>query len=192
MPDDARREREVHPSRTHCGALSAAVETSDDGVRVSDHRGSVLYENVTLQHLLTEEHERRRVEEAMAAVGRAAILRPGDPFWLHVRTSRMEYRARGTALDRRRGAHGHVLVVWLRRCRPSHLTPEELRDRHGLTPREVRVATIVAGTRCGTRDIAEILGISPHTVRRHVEAVLRKLRVHSRAEVRERLRIPDL
>jgi DNA-binding CsgD family transcriptional regulator len=50
-----------------------------------------------------------------------------------------------------------------------------------LTPRERRVLVLVAGGKT-SRDIAEELGIRPRTVRTHVEHVLRKLGVHTRAE----------
>ena len=112
----------------------------------------------------------------------------GRPVTLQVRTSTGEYRLRGTAM---RGADGlrteGITVVWVRRCRPRVLTPQTLRARYGLTPREVRVAALMAA-RAGSREIAQALGISPHTARRHAEAVLKKLGVHSRAEIRERLR----
>jgi DNA-binding CsgD family transcriptional regulator len=107
---------------------------------------------------------------------------------LHVRTSTSEYRVRcATVGASDRGWEETTIVAWVRRCRPRHLTLETLRERYGLTPREVRVASLVAA-RSGSREIAEALGISAHTARRHAEAVLRKLGVHSRADVRERLR----
>lgn len=49
-----------------------------------------------------------------------------------------------------------------------------------LTPRQAMILRMISdGLR--NRDIAEQLGISPHTVRRHVEAVLRRLNVPNRA-----------
>ena len=61
-------------------------------------------------------------------------------------------------------------------------TPAMLAQRFGLTDREAEVAVLVAR---GERDrvIAQALGISHHTVRRHVERVLAKLNVHHRAAV---------
>ncbi len=58
----------------------------------------------------------------------------------------------------------------------------ELQRRYGLTPREADVALeIVGGGQ--NRDVADRLGLSLHTVRRHVERVLFKLQVHSRSSV---------
>jgi DNA-binding CsgD family transcriptional regulator len=56
-----------------------------------------------------------------------------------------------------------------------------------LTPRQLEVAQLLAdGLRNG--DIAEKLGISAHTVRRHMEAILRRLNVTNRAAAAKELR----
>jgi DNA-binding CsgD family transcriptional regulator len=55
----------------------------------------------------------------------------------------------------------------------------ELSRRFALTARESEVAALLA-SRLSTAEVAQALGISPHTARRHVEAVLRKLHVRSR------------
>jgi DNA-binding NarL/FixJ family response regulator len=49
----------------------------------------------------------------------------------------------------------------------------------GLTPRELEVVRLVAAGK-RNRDIASVLEISEHTVARHVQNVLGKLRVPSR------------
>ncbi len=59
-------------------------------------------------------------------------------------------------------------------------------ERYGLSAREGRVALQVAeGAR--NREIAAGMGLSVHTVRRHVEGVMKKLRVHTRSAVLPRL-----
>lgn len=56
-----------------------------------------------------------------------------------------------------------------------------------LTRRQLEVAQLLAdGLRNG--DIAEKLGISAHTVRRHMEAILRRLNVSNRAAAARELR----
>jgi PAS domain S-box-containing protein len=50
-----------------------------------------------------------------------------------------------------------------------------------LTPREREVLSLLAKGQ-NTRDIAHILVISPNTVRNHVQHILQKLHVHSRAD----------
>jgi PAS domain S-box-containing protein len=50
-----------------------------------------------------------------------------------------------------------------------------------LTPREREVLTLLAKGH-GTRDIGQLLSISPNTVRNHIQNILRKLQVHTRLE----------
>jgi DNA-binding CsgD family transcriptional regulator/tetratricopeptide (TPR) repeat protein len=52
-------------------------------------------------------------------------------------------------------------------------------EMHGLTPRELEVLRLVAGGKTN-REIASILVVSEHTVARHVQNILHKLRVSSR------------
>ena len=63
-------------------------------------------------------------------------------------------------------------------------------ERLGLTPREAEVAGLLA-RRLTSREIADRLSISPHTVRRHTERVLAKLGVRSRRDVEDVLGCPD-
>lgn len=60
--------------------------------------------------------------------------------------------------------------------------PHAIRQRFGLTPREIDVAHLLSD-RFPNQRIADRLGISIHTVRRHVEHILQKLGVTSRYDV---------
>jgi DNA-binding NarL/FixJ family response regulator len=91
------------------------------------------------------------------------------------------------------------LLARVRRLLPAPLT--DGRTAHKLTPREVHVLSLlVDGLR--QSEIAEKLFISPKTVGKHIEHILTKLGVHSRAQavavaVREELieihrRAPDV
>lgn len=51
-----------------------------------------------------------------------------------------------------------------------------------LTPRELEVLTLIAQG-LANREIAEILFISPHTVKNHVSNIYRKLGEHDRTKV---------
>lgn len=55
-----------------------------------------------------------------------------------------------------------------------------LRDRFALTGREAEVLLWIAGGKTN-RDIAEILGLSPRTVNKHLEGIFTKLGVENRA-----------
>jgi DNA-binding CsgD family transcriptional regulator len=59
-------------------------------------------------------------------------------------------------------------------------------ERYDLTPREAQVAQLLS-RRATNREIAEQLGVSPHTVRHHIEGVFAKLGVHSRRAIARRL-----
>jgi len=61
-------------------------------------------------------------------------------------------------------------------------SPAGLEATWGLTPREVEVALLLAEG-LSNRDLAEVLTISPHTARHHVQSVLDKLDVDSRSAV---------
>ena len=59
---------------------------------------------------------------------------------------------------------------------------EVIRTRHGLTARQAEVADLMAQRRT-TKEIARVLGIAHNTARRHCQAVLRRLGVHTRLDV---------
>ncbi|MBB4637962.1 response regulator [Longimicrobium terrae] len=65
---------------------------------------------------------------------------------------------------------------------PAALPDEALRERFGLTPRQIDVARLI-GEGLTNAEIAEKLGLSFFTVRAHTEQVLAKLAVPSRAGV---------
>ena len=58
-----------------------------------------------------------------------------------------------------------------------------------LSPREREVATLIAHG-CQSKEIARILGTSPHTVRKQTQAIFEKLQVRSRTEVALAVRGP--
>lgn len=64
----------------------------------------------------------------------------------------------------------------------TRATSRVLREKCGLTPRELEVARLLMAGRSNAA-IAESLGISPFTARHHTERILGKLGVRSRAEV---------
>ena len=62
------------------------------------------------------------------------------------------------------------------------LGDEELRERYGLTERQVAVARLVAEG-CTNAEVAERLGLSFYTARNHAEQVMLKLGVSNRSSV---------
>jgi DNA-binding CsgD family transcriptional regulator len=61
---------------------------------------------------------------------------------------------------------------------------DDLHRAYRLTPRESEIARILASERLSSGEIAQRLGISVHTARRHVDRILAKLQINSRRSVR--------
>jgi DNA-binding CsgD family transcriptional regulator len=76
--------------------------------------------------------------------------------------------------------------VIMRLAHDHEVTPAPSLARLGLTRREAQVARLLA-RRATNREVAEQLGVSPHTVRHHAENVFSKLGVHSRRAIAARL-----
>lgn len=117
----------------------------------------------------------------------------------HLRRGRSIHRDRSdisTAITRYRVSVGYVdtdskttpdtIVVLVGPLEVWRLSPRELAARFFLTSREMEAAQLLR-TGLSNRAIAAALGISVNTARRHVEHVLLKLGVHSRAAVAARL-----
>lgn len=71
----------------------------------------------------------------------------------------------------------------------SSLLRAELKTE--LTPREAEIVEQVSSG-ASTRQVAQQLAISPHTVRNHLKVIFRKLQVHSRGELINRVRASPL
>ena len=86
------------------------------------------------------------------------------------------------------GGGSYLVSVDTAACALS--SPEELMDQFQLTRAEARVALYLAEG-LSTDEVAVALSISRHTVRRHIEKVLRKLGVESRADIAARLSLRE-
>jgi DNA-binding CsgD family transcriptional regulator len=96
-------------------------------------------------------------------------------------------RFRNAVMIEGRGPQEPIMVVVVERGGlPGN---EDLRRRFDLTPRESDVARHMAD-RMSNEEIARRLGISVHTVRRHCERVLCKLKIRTRNEARSALLDP--
>lgn len=189
------------PPRTRDAALAAAIDTAEDGVRVTDRFGGVLHENRRLRDFVEQDTEGGMLVRGLRDAWHSVIERSRTnsssgrmhaddmrPVEIRLRTGSATYRVRATPVrEVSNRAIGDVLIVlWIRRNPHLQFVDPTKRVRYGLTAREWRVALLIsAGS--ATREIGESLGISVHTARRHIESVLRKLAIHSRAAVRDRL-----
>lgn len=84
------------------------------------------------------------------------------------------------------GSNDALRIAILERTCPIPKDDSFLVANYGLTCGEIRVAKAIAAGKTNFQ-IAALLGISEHTVKRHTEKILRKLAVVSRSEVREKL-----
>jgi DNA-binding CsgD family transcriptional regulator len=123
-------------------------------------------------------------ELARGALARAAAGGAGPQLTeLDVRTSRRMYRLNASVLGESLLLREPVAVVWVS---AQPLRVPDCREVFGFTVRESEVAQLIAQGRT-TRQIAETLGISWHTARRHTERVLAKLNVSTRAAAAGRM-----
>lgn len=88
--------------------------------------------------------------------------------------------AERTLTARRLGAAGLGETMWLLGVRSADVPPTSRLATAALTKRETEVLSWVAKGKTN-RDVAEILGMSPRTVNKHLEHVFEKLGVETRA-----------
>lgn len=166
------------------GAVQS-LDEQGDAVMLCSASGRVLHANPALRRLVDADPEGPELWSAMTALARelsqAAAGMPVPTATRQVRTALGTYAAvallAGPLLT-----PAHVTVV----LQPIGVSGDELRQRFGLTAREVQVARLLALGRRNA-ELAHELGISEFTARRHTERVLRKLGVESRAQVAGRL-----
>jgi DNA-binding CsgD family transcriptional regulator len=89
--------------------------------------------------------------------------------------------ANGRVLTARRlGEVGLGETMWLLRAHAAGDAPPSRLASAALTPRETEVLSWIAKGKTN-RDVADILGMSPRTVNKHLEHVFEKLGVETRA-----------
>ena len=160
--------------------------------------GRVVYENPALRRLLACDPDARQLEADCIRLGTLIIalatrqgaktqtqeiVAPGEQ---QVRTIAADYHVRGTLLGPSALGPGPMALVVVERAPPEPLSFADLHDRYRLTRREAAVSRLLAQGHTNAH-VAQLLGISVHTARRHAERVFLKLGVHSRAAVAGKL-----
>jgi DNA-binding CsgD family transcriptional regulator len=171
----------------HRGAdLARLLDALEEPVALYAGTGRLVHANRRLIGALRPDPEAEVVWTGLAGVAGAMGGREGpEPVFeavTRISTDRQRYRVVATVvgedvLGREPGVL--VRVALLDRARA---TADDMIARYGLTEREAEVA-LHLGRGETDREIADRLGISWHTVRTHVERVLGKLGVDSRARV---------
>lgn len=147
------------------------------------------------RHHASDEHAEARLREAATRIAtslarfaathsRRSTISESPVLVEDVVTGEESHRVRGEVLAL--AAASPVVVVTIERRPAGHPSYEQLRSAYGLTAVESRVAALLA-ERMSNREIAQILGVTEHTARRHTEHVLRKLGVNRRTAVRREL-----
>jgi DNA-binding CsgD family transcriptional regulator len=189
----------VHSHRRYAACRMEILSLLDrlpQGVRMLNVHGQVLHESPRLVQLLAEQPERTQLDHALVAAGHVAIRllhrasgvtpRQVDALCREVRLGGSRYRLGATILNEALLGRPAVLL-WLEHAAAWPLSDAILRLYYGLTPREAEVSRLIAAGH-STDALATALGISRHTVRRHIENIFRKLGVHGRAAIGAKLR----
>lgn len=178
------------------GAHRHTLDAVSEPLAALDADGRLLHRNPALTRLLDADPERDRIEVELRVLARrlralAFPLRhePAAPPTAdrEVTTGRGRYVLRGLLLPPTGSGFGEAALISVSLDAPPALPDAEaVRARHGLTKREAEVALLLAEGHSNA-DLAERLFVSPHTARHHVENVLSKLGLTSRAAVAARL-----
>ena len=145
-----------------------AVDVGGLGVLVVDARGRIAWRSPQAQ---------ARLVECFGEEGEAASI-----AWLMQAGDEAQRSAPdGRVLSARRlGEVGLGETMWLLQMREPGAAPASRLATASLTPRETEVLSWIAKGKTN-RDVAEILGMSPRTVNKHLEHVFEKLGVETRA-----------
>lgn len=193
----------------------ALFDVFAEGVAICAADGRLLYENDSLAQMCECDPEHARLLAGICALAREAVegaarrdardardATYGDDRFdddvrderesaggiaaRTVRTAGVRYELRATVI-RERGLFGRgAALVSASRVVGGLPSLETLRARFALTLAEARIVPLLAARRTNAQ-IANALGISPHTVRHHAERAFLKLCVHRRTEIAERL-----
>ena len=182
---------------TRRAALGQLFDSIESALACFDAAGNVVQQNLAMTKLLSAEPEHDRLLAQMRAAANTlgASLRratrhaysdtPASP-WRDLSTAARHYRLSASLLPAALLAPQSMIVVALDPLDQQQRSDTELRATYALTSREIQIARLLA-TRHHTPEIADLLGISVHTARRHTEHVLMKLGVHSREQVKSLL-----
>jgi DNA-binding CsgD family transcriptional regulator len=181
------------------GGVPSMLDRIGERVILYTLSGRERHRNVTMRRTLEQDPDRERILEAAAAVALAvAAYARGDsrdtggptatPASTRrlVRTAAGRYRLRGCLVGPDASDAESAVLVSVERATVEPPSPELLRDRYGLTGREVQVAGLLV-QRLTNEEIAGALGISSHTARHHTESILLKVGVKSRRSLQDAL-----
>jgi len=168
---------------------SRLLEALDCEVAILNPAGRWLHSTAHLERTLSsyESEYVAQWRERVSAVARIALRRPtrsGHCSEFHSQPGALDFAGRRVSLVISHGASALNAPVALLRIQTLDIPTEcpAALLRHALTARQWGVTRLIA-MGAGNQEIAERLGTSVHTVRRHVEAIFSKFGVSARAAV---------
>lgn len=175
----------------------AALDVVDEPLIVFDVNGRELFRNGPLKRLLAAASDpdalvgavRQAADDARHRLLPSRRVPAGlfTPATRMVHTPTAQYQVRATVVEAGVFQAGESVVALVQeQARPLRIDAAILRERFDLTRREAEIAVLI-GDGLSNPDIANRLFISVHTVKRHVEKILVKLEVPSRAAVHAKL-----
>lgn len=179
-----RRYAAMHMEARERVRVCRVFEAVGDEVLLVDWRGTVLYRSPGLAPVLADCAGGPALLRHVQGLGRTVAVEDTDTLTLELPCG--GHRLRVSAVPMPASGSEPVCVVVVRRLGTGWPTRAALQTTFGLTQRQARVAILIAEGRTNG-DIAEELSISPHTARRHTEAVLEKLGLRTRSGVAARL-----
>lgn len=182
----------------HRASIARTLDGLAEPLALFDPAGRLAHTNPALDALVARDPEGAQLlaaaQEAALTLGRLAGERPRSSKTVRaatadvqtvlreLRTGRGRYRVRGSILGYDLMTPGPSALVAVERVVPEPLSDAVLRDRFRLTPREIRVARLLAEGR-SNQAVASALGVSTRTAEHHTAHVLLKLGAPSRAAV---------
>lgn len=174
-------------------SLTAVLDGRDDGVLVYDIEGRLLHRNPAVGRLVRTARGEASIVDAGGDMARSLaageirdLVRP-DSMDRSVSTRGGTYRLHAVLLSAGVFTPAPAVLVTIGAGELPLPDRDTVRDHFGLTRRQAEVALLLA-RRTTSPEIAEVLCISEHTVRSHVEAVMGRLAVHDRREIGPLLR----
>lgn len=149
-----------------------AVDVAGMGTVLLDYQGRVAWRSPQATTWLDETFGNHEQGQQAATDWLSQALREGESGAAPSRHGRLLARGLG------RGSLGESMLL-LRQASQDELAAQRLHDI-ALTPRETEVLSWLAKGKTN-RDIADILGMSPRTVNKHLEHIFEKLGVETRS-----------
>jgi DNA-binding CsgD family transcriptional regulator len=173
-------------AQQNIAAMTVLADEASVGVLFFDGSGIAMRENDLFGQMMSADPDRDRVRAEIRRMVRGVLgmttlyneTAGTARTRCEMRTPSSHYHITATLLATKESGQVEAIVS-VEKTEARALTLKEARARYSLTLREAQVAELLrAGL--SSRDLANTLGISVNTARRHIEQILLKLDVHTR------------